>query len=44
MTTSRLEEPALAAAPPRPSGSRGEAAVIAALLPYLRPYLGRIVL
>ncbi|HYV85341.1 MAG TPA: ABC transporter ATP-binding protein/permease [Patescibacteria group bacterium] len=44
MTTSRLEEPALAAAPPRPSGSRGEVAVIGALLPYLRPYLGRIVL
>ncbi|HEU5181834.1 MAG TPA: ABC transporter ATP-binding protein/permease [Candidatus Polarisedimenticolia bacterium] len=31
-------------APPKPAGSRGDLAVLSELLPYLRPYLGRIIL
>jgi len=43
--TTRVEEPAVAAAPvARAAGTRGDFAVVAELLPYLRPYLGRIIL
>ncbi len=31
-------------APPKPAGTRGDLAVLSELLPYLRPYLGRIIL
>src|SRR5262249_15563515 len=44
MSTGPASEPDTSSPPPRTRDARGDLAVIGALLPYLRPYLGRIVL